>query len=146
MESDDPVSRVQEDPFEKEVQAIMRFVEQEQPKFKTKFSVGEAVKITDGPFADFLGTIEAIDELRAAGYSIVAVEQAEGGIPLEEFKRENEKKIALVFGHEMYGVSEEVMAKVDKAIEVPQSGTKHSLNISVYAEIVIWEFFKGMER
>src|SRR3990172_12296635 len=47
---------------DKEVQAIMKFVEQEQPKFKAKFSVGEAVKITEGPFADFLGTIEAIDE------------------------------------------------------------------------------------
>jgi transcriptional antiterminator NusG len=68
---------------EKEVQAIMRFVEQEQPKFKTKFSVGEAVKITDGPFADFLGTIEAIDEEKGKVRVLVSIFDRETPVELD---------------------------------------------------------------
>lgn len=68
---------------EKEVQAIMRFVEQEQPKFKAKFSVGEAVKITDGPFADFLGTIEAIDEEKGKVRVLVSIFDRETPVELD---------------------------------------------------------------
>lgn len=68
---------------EKEVQAIMRFVEQEQPKFKTKFSVGEAVKITNGPFADFLGTIEAIDEEKGKVRVLVSIFDRETPVELD---------------------------------------------------------------
>jgi transcriptional antiterminator NusG len=68
---------------EKEVQAIMRFVQQEQPKFKTKFSVGEAVKITEGPFADFLGTIEAIDEERGKVRVLVSIFGRETPVELD---------------------------------------------------------------
>ncbi len=68
---------------EKEVQAIMRFVEQEQPKFKTKFSVGEAVKITDGPFSDFLGTIEAIDEEKGKVRVLVSIFDRETPVELD---------------------------------------------------------------
>jgi len=68
---------------EKEVQAIMRFVEQEQPKFKTKFSVGEAVKITDGPFADFLGSIEAIDEEKGKVKVLVSIFDRETPVELD---------------------------------------------------------------
>ncbi len=68
---------------EKEVQAIMRFVQQEQPKFKTKFSVGEAVKITDGPFADFLGTIEAIDEEKGKVRVLVSIFDRETPVELD---------------------------------------------------------------
>jgi len=89
----------------------------------------------------FKTTIDAINELRADGYMLVAVEQAEGGVALNKFNVEK-RKIALIFGHEMSGVSEEVMAMVDYAIEVPQQGTKHSLNISVCVGIVIWEIFR----
>lgn len=68
---------------EKEVQAIMKFVQQEQPKFKTKFSVGEAVKITEGPFADFLGTIEAIDEERGKVKVLVSIFDRETPVELD---------------------------------------------------------------
>ena len=66
-----------------EVQAIMKFVQQEQPKFKTKFSVGEAVKITEGPFADFLGTIEAIDEEKGKVRVLVSIFDRETPVELD---------------------------------------------------------------
>jgi transcription termination/antitermination protein NusG len=68
---------------EKEVDAIMKFVKQEQPKFKTKFSVGEAVKITDGPFADFLGTIEAIDDEKGKVRVLVSIFDRETPVELD---------------------------------------------------------------
>ncbi len=68
---------------EKEVDAIMKFVQQEQPKFKTKFSVGEAVKITEGPFADFLGSIEAIDEQRGKVRVLVSIFDRETPVELD---------------------------------------------------------------
>jgi transcription termination/antitermination protein NusG len=68
---------------EKEVAAIMKFVTQEQPKFKTKFSVGEAVKITEGPFADFLGTIEAIDDERGKVKVLVSIFDRETPVELD---------------------------------------------------------------
>lgn len=68
---------------EKEVEAIMKFVEQEQPRFKTKFSVGEAVKITSGPFADFLGTIESIDEEKGKVKVLVSIFDRETPVELD---------------------------------------------------------------
>ena len=68
---------------EKEVDAIMKFVEQEQPKFKTKFSAGEAVKITEGPFADFLGTVEAIDEEKGKVKVLVSIFDRETPVELD---------------------------------------------------------------
>jgi transcriptional antiterminator NusG len=68
---------------EKEVNAIMKFVQQEQPKFKAKFSVGEAVKITDGPFSDFLGSIEAIDEEKGKVRVLVSIFDRETPVELD---------------------------------------------------------------
>lgn len=68
---------------DKEVQAIMKFVQQEQPKFKTKFTVGEAVKITEGPFADFLGTIEAVDDERGKVRVLVSIFDRETPVELD---------------------------------------------------------------
>ena len=68
---------------EKEVDAIMKFVKQEQPKFKTKFTVGEAVKITEGPFADFLGSIESIDEARGKVQVLVSIFDRETPVELD---------------------------------------------------------------
>jgi transcriptional antiterminator NusG len=68
---------------EKEVQAIMKFVQQEQPKFKTRFSLGEAVKITEGPFADFLGTVESIDEERGKIKVLVSIFDRETPVELD---------------------------------------------------------------
>lgn len=89
--------------------------------------------------------IEAVELLKAQNYYIVAIEQAEGSITLQDFKITNEQKIALVFGNEVTGVSDAVMDIADAAIEIPQFGTKHSLNISVCVGIVIWELFSKLK-
>lgn len=90
----------------------------------------------------FETTIAAIEHLKADGYSVYAIEQVEKSISLKDFKLEVEQKIALVFGNEVDGVAEEVMLLVNGSIEIPQFGTKHSLNIAVSAGIVIWEIAK----
>jgi transcriptional antiterminator NusG len=71
---------------EKEVEAIMKFIQQEQPKFKTRYSVGEAVKITEGPFADFLGTIDKIDEERGKVRVLVSIFDRETPVELDFFQ------------------------------------------------------------
>ena len=85
----------------------------------------------------FKSTTDAVAELKKDGFEVIVVEQAEGGATLENFQVDPEKKYALVFGHEMYGVSDEVMELADNAIAIEQHGTKHSLNVSVCAGIVI---------
>jgi 23S rRNA (guanosine2251-2'-O)-methyltransferase len=87
----------------------------------------------------FPETREAITELKARGYRIYAIEQAENSIPLNMFELPADPKIALVFGNEINGVEEAIMEMVDDCIEIPQFGTKHSLNVAVSAGIVIWE-------
>ncbi|MDT3404886.1 RNA methyltransferase [Mucilaginibacter terrae] len=89
--------------------------------------------------------VEAVDELRNLGYIIVAVEQAENSVMLNEFKPQAHQKYALIFGNEVNGVSDEVMAKIDTCLEIPQFGTKHSFNIVVSAGIVLWDFFAKMK-
>lgn len=84
-------------------------------------------------------TAGAISVLRAAGYRIFAVEQTESSIPLQEFQGRKDEKIALVFGNEVYGVEQQVVQSADGVIEIPQWGTKHSLNVAVSIGIVLWE-------
>jgi len=88
--------------------------------------------------------MQAVDRLRADGYKIIAIEQAENSIMLNGFNPDKSKKYALIFGNEVNGVSEEVMAIIDTCIEIPQFGTKHSFNIVVSAGIVLWDFFVKM--
>jgi 23S rRNA (guanosine2251-2'-O)-methyltransferase len=83
--------------------------------------------------------------LKEAGYAVWAVEQAHGSTPLQDFTPPPGRPLALVFGNEVEGVSDEVMALVDGAIEIPQYGVKHSLNISVAVGIVVWEVFKQLK-
>lgn len=85
----------------------------------------------------FPTTMEAAQTLTQKGYRLFAVEQAEGSISLEKFTATNEK-IAVIFGNEVGGVDAEVLKLCDGCIEIPQLGTKHSLNISVAAGIVLW--------
>lgn len=89
-------------------------------------------------------TLEAISELKRKGCRIVAVEQAEGAARLDEVQLSDHEKYALVFGHEIRGVEQQVVDMSDLCIEIPQFGTKHSLNISVAAGIVIWEVFRRL--
>ena len=85
--------------------------------------------------------LEAIKQLREEGYRIIAVEQAERSIMLQNFNIIEGEKYALIFGNEVNGVSDEVMNTIDACIEIPQFGTKHSFNIVVSAGIVLWDLF-----
>lgn len=86
--------------------------------------------------------LEVIENLKQDGVNVFAVEQVENSIFLQDFEMKAQKKYALVFGNEVFGVSQEAVALCDGCIEIPQLGTKHSLNISVSAGIVIWDLFK----
>ncbi len=85
---------------------------------------------------------KAIQDLKNQGYTIVIIEQTTESKQLNKFVSEAGVKYCLVFGNEVNGVSEEVIAQGDVALEIPQTGTKHSLNISVCLGIVCWEFFR----
>lgn len=85
--------------------------------------------------------LQAIEQLRKEGYKIIAIEQAEKSVMLNQFKATEGEKYALIFGNEVNGVSDEVMKVIDACIEIPQFGTKHSFNIVVSAGIVLWDFF-----
>lgn len=87
-------------------------------------------------------TADVLRALKQKDYTIIAVEQTSESIALEKFQHAAGKKYCLVFGNEVNGVSDEAIALADQAIEIPQHGTKHSLNISVCLGIVAWEFFK----
>jgi 23S rRNA (guanosine2251-2'-O)-methyltransferase len=87
-------------------------------------------------------TTAAVVALKKRGYRILSVEQAVQSIPLEHLVLSAEDKVALVLGHEIRGVDQRVVDLSDQCIEIPQFGTKHSLNIAVAAGIVIWEVFK----
>jgi len=87
----------------------------------------------------FASTAEAVAELKARGYIIIAVEQAEGAVELQDMVTEQGKKYALIFGHEINGVDQSIVDMCDLCIEIPQFGTKHSFNIAVSAGIVLWE-------
>nr|WP_067062293.1 RNA methyltransferase [Mucilaginibacter sp. L294] len=92
-------------------------------------------------WAYFETPLQAIAKLRADGYKIIAIEQAENSIMLNTFTPAADEKYALIFGNEVNGVSDEVMQQIDACIEIPQFGTKHSFNIVVSAGIVLWDFF-----
>lgn len=94
----------------------------------------------------FKNTSDAIIYLKEQGFRIIAVEQVKGSVSLKDFKTENDQKLALVFGNEVDGVSDEALALSDEAIEIPQFGTKHSFNISVTAGIVIWQIAQLLNR
>ncbi len=89
--------------------------------------------------------LEVIENLKKDGVTVLAIEQVESAIFLQDFNVEKDKKYALVFGNEVFGVSQEAVAICDGCIEIPQLGTKHSLNISVSAGIVVWDLFKKMK-
>jgi tRNA G18 (ribose-2'-O)-methylase SpoU len=88
--------------------------------------------------------LEVIENLKKEKVLTLAIEQVESAIFLQDFKVEENKKYALIFGNEVYGVSQEAVAICDGCIEIPQLGTKHSLNISVSAGIVVWDLFQKL--
>ena len=86
--------------------------------------------------------VELVNELKAEGVTIASIEQAEKSLLLQNSHQLNYSKIALVFGNEVDGVDQEIIDLSDYIIEIPQFGTKHSLNVSVCAGVVLWEFTK----
>lgn len=86
-------------------------------------------------------TAEAVTRLKEEGYRVLAVEQVEGAVMLNDFRAAEGVKYALVFGNEVAGVDQAVVDLSDGAIEIPQVGTKHSINVSVSGGVVLWNFF-----
>ena len=91
-------------------------------------------------------TCDALKKLKSEGYKLLAIEQAEGSISLSEFIPNTQEKYAVIFGNEVKGVLQEAMDMCDGCIEIPQFGTKHSLNVSVTSGIIIWDFFQKLNQ
>ena len=87
-------------------------------------------------------TLEAVQALKQAGYLLVAVEQTAGSMPLADFAWDGRQPLVVVLGNEVEGVQQDVLDVCDAAVEIPQAGTKHSLNISVAAGIVLYDLFR----
>ena len=94
----------------------------------------------------FPTTTAAVEALQQAGYTVMAIEQAEQSTMLDAFVPDGDKPLALVFGNEVSGVDAGVMKMVSGCIEIPQSGVKHSLNISVSTGIVVWDIFVKLKH
>lgn len=92
----------------------------------------------------YADTLDAVKALKAAGYTVFAVEQVEGSDKLGTFEIESGKRYALIMGNEVKGVRQDVVDACDGALEIPQYGMKHSLNVSVSAGIVIWDIARQM--
>lgn len=95
------------------------------------------------PWEHAATTLEAVERLKRAGYRVVSVEQTLRAVPLDAWRPGPGEKLAVVFGNELSGVSDAVIAASDACVVVPQTGTKHSLNVSVCAGIVLWHIVQG---
>ena len=105
----------------------------------TKTALGATESVD---WAHYETTLEAVTELKQQGYKVLAVEQVDTSVMLDRMEACGDEKTAIVLGNEVFGVDDEVLALCDSAIEIPQNGTKHSLNVSIAGGIVIWEFYK----
>ena len=92
----------------------------------------------------FKDVMEAVESLKADGYEVYSVEQAHGSTMLQDFTPIINKKYAVILGNEVKGVHQEVVDASDGCLEIPQFGTKHSMNVSVTAGIIIWHFAKNL--
>ena len=92
----------------------------------------------------FTETNEAVDVLKKENFEIVGIEQTTGSLKITDFDIDPSKKYAVILGNEVDGISDDVLQNIDSFIEIPQLGTKHSLNVSVCGGIVMWEFAKGL--
>ena len=90
--------------------------------------------------------MEAVEALRDEGYYVYAIEQVEGSTKLQDLRTTDGERYAVVFGNDVKGVHQEVVDRCDNCLEIPQHGTKHSMNVSVTAGIVIWEFSKLLSK
>lgn len=92
----------------------------------------------------FESTIECVKILKSQGYKICCLEQVKNSVALQDFEVEKNERYAIILGNEVNGVDQEVVDICDVCIEIPQCGTKHSLNVSVSGGIAIWHFFKAL--
>ena len=106
-----------------------------------KTALGAEVSVAWQYFKD---TRDAVDQLHKEGYTVYSIEQVQGSTALQELHLDKAKKYAVILGNEVKGVQQEVVDMSDGCIELPQYGTKHSLNVSVTAGIVIWEFARQL--
>ena len=90
-------------------------------------------------------TLALVNELKAQGVVVAAIEQVENSVMLDEFSLDATKKIAIVLGNEVKGVQQEVVSAADYCVEIPQKGTKHSLNISVSCGVVLWDLYQKFQ-
>ncbi len=104
---------------------------------KTALGATESVE-----WAYFKNGSELVQQLKSEGYTILVIEQTTSSLSLQDFKPQANSKYCLVFGNEVSGVSEDIIEFADYALEIPQSGTKHSINVSVCVGIVVWEMAK----
>ncbi len=105
----------------------------------TKTALGADETVSSRHFAS---AADAIVQLKSEGFSVYAIEQVKNSILLQDFKVKEEDRIALIFGNEVTGVEQDTIALCDGCIEIPQMGTKHSLNIATAAGIMLWECVK----
>ena len=89
-------------------------------------------------------TMQAVESLRAEGYTICALEQVNGSVALDRFEPQPAGRYAVIAGHEVNGVGQRVVDAADICLEIPQEGTKHSLNVAVSTAITIWQFYLAM--
>ena len=94
----------------------------------------------------FESTIDCVNRLKEEGYTLCCLEQVLNSVALQDFVVEEGKKYAIIFGNEVNGVDQEVVNACDVCIEIPQCGTKHSLNVSVSGGIAMWHFFDAMHN
>ena len=94
------------------------------------------------PWVHVDDTLALVRRLRAEGWTVVCAEQTEHALPLQDFRREPGRRYALVFGNEVDGVRQDVVDEADLCVEIPQYGTKHSLNVSVSVGIVLWQLVR----
>lgn len=94
----------------------------------------------------FPTTLEAIGQLKDEGYVICSIEQVHDSVSLEQFVVNSNQRVAIVLGNEVKGVSQEVVDASDTCVEIPQEGTKHSLNISCCAAIVMWHVYRQLRK
>ena len=91
-------------------------------------------------------TFEVVQELKGEGIQVISIEQADKATQLNDFEAQSDVTYALIFGNEVKGVAQEVVAASDRVIEIPQFGTKHSLNISVSTGVVVWDFWTKLSK
>ena len=91
----------------------------------------------------FKETMEAVKKLKKDGYLLIGLEQVEGSTDLRDFRPDTQKKYAIILGHEVRGIDQQVVDACDLCLEIPQYGTKHSFNVSVSGGIVLWEIAKA---